>query len=44
MTSYGFPANLGRKTHRDDAAEGGRRDTTPDLVLKHPKIALATYF
>jgi hypothetical protein len=29
---------------RDDTTEGGRRrDTTPDLLLKHPNTTVATY-
>jgi hypothetical protein len=27
----------------DDVAECGRRDTTPDLLLKHPNTTAATY-
>jgi hypothetical protein len=40
----GCPASARRRRrHRDEAAEGEERDTTPDLLLKHSDATLATY-
>jgi hypothetical protein len=32
-----------RRRHRDETAKDEERDTTPDLLLKHPDTTLATY-
>jgi hypothetical protein len=38
-TLYGCPTGFGR----DNAVEGGGRDATPDLLVKHPNTIVATY-
>jgi hypothetical protein len=39
VASYGCPADI----EKDDAIKGGRRDATPDLLVKHSNTTVAAY-
>jgi hypothetical protein len=39
----GCPADITRRRHRGETVEDEKKDTAPDILLKHSNTTLATY-